>query len=63
MIVPEITNSNLNKKIFLLEFIDLLNSSEKNKKQIQNVNRILDTIHSDQPPYFLVSQRIMTYLS
>ena len=63
MIIPEITNSNLNKKIFLIKFIDLLNSSEKNKKQIQNVNRILDTIYSDQPPYFLVSQRIMTYLS
>jgi len=63
MIIPEITNSNLNKKIFLIEFSDLLNSSEKNKKQINNVNRILDTIYSEHPPYFLASKRIITYLS
>ena len=33
MIIPELTNSNLNKKKFLIKFIDLLNSSENNIKQ------------------------------
>ena len=63
MIIPEITNSNLNKKIFLKGFDKLISSSVNNKIQIQEVNRILNNIHGIKPPYVLASERITSYLS
>lgn len=63
MIINEITNSNLNKEIFIKNFIDLLSSSENNINQINNINRVLHSICKNEPPYFLASERINEYLS
>ena len=62
MIIPEITNSKLNKNIFLQEFNKLINDEQANILQIKNINNTLSTIQVDQPPYVLAANRIISYL-
>ena len=62
IIIPEITNSKLNKKSFLYEFIKLINDNDVNNIQINNVKISLKKIEANYPPYFLAAKRIMSYL-
>ena len=39
MIIPEITNSNLNKNIFIKQFVNLLLNEKSNSKQIKEVSK------------------------
>ena len=62
MIIPEITNSNLTKKTFLLEFSKLISNNHLNKNQIDNINKTLPKIHSEKPPYDIAVEKISQYL-
>ena len=62
MIIPEITNSKLNKKLFLKEFDKLIKDDQANIKQIEDTNNALKEIQTDKPPYLLAANRIMSYL-
>ena len=62
MIIPEITNSKLNFKIFLHEFDKLINDDQANTKQIENINKALIEIQAKEPPYLLAANRIISYL-
>jgi lipid-A-disaccharide synthase len=62
MIIPEITNSKLNKKILLTQFIKLMSDNHSNNIQIKNINNTLKNINLEQPPYTLAADRIASYL-
>jgi len=62
MVIPEITNSKLNKKIFLKEFTKLMSDNNNNNIQIKNINHILKNFHLNKPPYTLAVNRITSYL-
>ena len=61
MIIPEITNSNLNKKIFIEEFEKLIFDENFCFNQINNVNRSLKKITVDVPPYSFAANLIVSY--
>lgn len=62
MIIPEITNSKLNEKIFLFEFKKLIEKKKSNIEQIKNINKALKKIDSGAPPYYLAAKQILSYL-
>ena len=61
MIIPEITNSKLNKKIFIEEFIKLISDEEMASNQIKNINTSLKKIEVDKPPYSFAANLIFSY--
>ena len=58
MIIPEITNSNLNKKNLLNAFLNLSNSNENQNVQINEINNYLNEIVKDYSPYDVSVDRI-----
>ena len=62
IVIPEITNSSLNKNSFLNELDQLFFDEKKNIKQIKDINSSLKKIQQDLPPFYLASLRIQTYL-
>ena len=62
MLIPEITNSNLNKKNFYNEFVKLMNDSKTNSYQLENINKSLKKFYSNEPPYTIAAKRIISYL-
>ena len=62
MIIPEITNSKLNKKSFLVEFKKLMHNDKDNLKQIRDVQSSINKIEADKPPYSIAVERIISYL-
>ena len=62
MIVPEVTNSNLNKKVFLQEFKKLIFDEELASNQIKNINIALKKIAVNEPPYSFAANLIFSYL-
>ena len=58
MIIPEVINSNLNKKKLLNTFLSLLNSTTDQEKQIKNINVYLKEIEKEYSPYKLSVDRI-----
>ena len=62
MVIPELTNSKLNKMIFVQKFDDLINNNLANDKQIYNVKHALKKIESSDSPYFIATKRIINYL-
>lgn len=61
MIIPEITNSNLNKKVFIEEFNKLISDEVLASNQIKNINRTLKKILVDKPPYSFAANLILSY--
>ena len=62
IIVPEVTNSNLNKKIFLQEFKKLIFDEELASNQIKDINIALKKIAVNEPPYSFAANLIFSYL-
>lgn len=62
MVIPELTNSKLNKKIFVQKFDELINNDLANDKQIFNVKHALKKIESNDSPYLIATKRIVSYL-
>jgi lipid-A-disaccharide synthase len=62
MIVPEVTNSNLNKKVFLQEFKKLISDEELASNQIKDINVALKKIAVNEPPYSFAANLIFSYL-
>ncbi len=62
MIIPELVNSNLNKKLFLKELNNLLNNEKANNYQKNEVNKILDNILMNDSPYKIAANRVMLNL-
>ena len=62
MIIPELTNSNLNEKIFLKEFSKLILDEELATNQIHNVNTALKKIVVNEPPYSFAANLIISNL-
>ena len=58
MIIPEITNSDLNKKNLLNAFLNLFNSNENQNVQINEINNYLNEIVKDYSPYDVSADRI-----
>ena len=63
MIIPEVVNSNLNKKNLLNSFSNLLNSNENRKNQINSVNLYLKEIVKEFSPYKVSVDRIKELIS
>ena len=62
MIIPEITNSNLNKKNILNAFLNLSNSNENQNIQINEINNYLNEIVKDYSPYDVSVDRIKSLI-
>ena len=62
MIIPEITNSNLNKDIFMIEFKKLIENNLQNEIQINKVNESLKKFEVKNHPYKTAAKRILNYL-
>ncbi len=58
MIIPEVINSNLNKKNILSSFSNLLNSKKNQSEQINSINKYLGEIVRENSPYKLSVDRI-----
>ena len=63
MIIPEIINSNLNKKNLLNSFIKLLMNNENQKLQIKEINKYLKNIVNDYSPYDVSADRIVSLIN
>lgn len=63
MIIPEITNSSLNKNTFINGFKNLINNEKDNIIQIKNINKSIKKIESNQSPYLLAAKKILTYIN
>ena len=63
LIIPEITNSDLNKKLFIKEFELLITNNKKNSIQIKSINNVIYSIIAKDPPYLIASRRIVSYLN
>ncbi len=61
MIIPELTNSNLQKDVFISEFKKLIEDDSRNLIQINKVNEILKKFNVNEPPYDLAAKRIISY--
>ena len=61
MIIPELTNSNLNKKKFIIELNKLLTNDKLNLNQINSINNSLKKIVLNEPPFEIAAKRIITY--
>ena len=62
MIIPEITNSNLKKNIFIKQFDNLLLDEKSNSKQIEEVSRAISKIELLNPPFEIAAQGIEKFL-
>ena len=62
MIIPELVNSNLNKKNFLKDFDNLLNNRILNDLQIKEVNKIVNKMVNKKDPFIIAATRIKNYL-
>ena len=51
MIIPEVLNSNLNKRKLLDSFLNLFNSKTNQENQINSINIYLNEIVNDYSPY------------
>ena len=63
LIIPEITNSNLNKISFEKAFKKLINDNKSNDEQIYNINKILKNIETKDPPFYSAAMRILANLN
>ncbi len=63
LIIPEITNSNLNKINFENGFKKLINDNKSNFEQINKINMILKNIETKKPPYLIAAERILNNLN
>ena len=63
LIIPEITNSNLNKISFEKGFKKLINDNKYNEQQIIKVNMILKKIETKNPPFYAAAMRILDNLN
>ncbi len=61
-IIPEITNSNLNSKIFIQKFKKLLYDENLNSNQIIKINKIIKRIELTKPPHEIFANRIKKIL-
>jgi len=62
MIIPEITNSNLKKNIFIKQFVNLLLNEKTNSKQIEEVSRAISKIDLSNPPFEIAAEEIKKFL-
>ena len=51
MIIPEVVNSNLNKRKLLDNFLNLFNSKENQEEQINSINIYIKEIVKEFSPY------------
>ncbi len=63
MIIPEVINSNLNKKNLLSNFLNLFNSKNNQENQINLINIYLKEIVNDFSPYDVSVKRIIKLLN
>ena len=63
LIIPEITNSNLNNVTFEKGFKKLINDNKSNEEQINKINKILKNIETKNPPFYLAAMRILANLN
>ena len=63
LIIPEITNSNLNKISFEKGFKKLINDHKSNEEQINKINIILKNIETKNPPFSTAAKRILANLN
>ena len=61
-IIPEITNSNLNKKTFIKKFSKLIIDNHSNIIQIKNIKSSLKKIQRSEPPFLIAAKHINRYL-
>ena len=59
MVIPELTNSNLNFNKFILEFDNLMTNKKNNKNQINEVKKIIKKITLNKSPYLIGSREIL----
>ena len=62
MIIPELLNSKLNKKMFLKKFDELIFNDKSNIEQLKSINKVLKKISLSKSPYSLAVQSIKKYL-
>jgi hypothetical protein len=62
MIIPEITNSNLKKNIFIKQFNNLLIDEKSNSQQIEKVNKVISKIELLKPPFEIAVEGIRKFL-
>jgi len=62
MIIPEITNSNLKKNVFIQKFKNLLIDEKSNSKQIEQVNNVISKIELLKPPYEIAVEGVKKFL-
>ena len=58
MIIPEVVNSNLNKRKLLNSFLNLLNSRKNQENQINLINIYINEIVKEFSPYEVSVNRI-----
>ena len=58
MIIPELTNSKLNKKDFIIKFKSLLIDKKFNYNQIKESRRVINQITQKKPPYKYIVENI-----
>ena len=63
LIIPEITNSNLNKITFEKGFKKLINDDKSNDEQINKINKILTNIETKNPPFYSAAMRVLANLN
>ena len=61
MIIPEVLNSKLNNKSFLINLKQLIYSDLENIKQIDSINKTLVRFETNTNPYALAAERISFY--
>ena len=62
MIIPEITNSNLKKNVFIKKFNKLLVDEKSNSQQIEKVNMAISKIELLKPPFEIAVEGIKKFL-
>ena len=63
LIIPEITNSNLNKVSFEKGFKRLIKDDKSNEEQINKINKILKNIETKKPPFYSAAIRILANIN
>ena len=61
-IIPEVVNSQLNKRNIINNFDKLLNDSDYRNKQINDINKNLPLIENDESPYDISISRILSLI-
>ena len=62
MIIPELTNFNLNDSNFIKEFKLLILDEKRNIQQINKINKYLKYFENNKSPYQISSDKIIKYL-